>query len=310
MRHTRNFHSDAASNVRRQISRAVTTDNVHHLSTSPSPPSERSQASPVARQDQDQSHDQTSEENFSQEGSRAQSEGEPRPNHSQRKQLIVDPIQGQTAAPDQPEGRTREARLELEPEQCQPPDHGQCLRQHRDHDESYRHQEQFEDLQIMPREMGQASVDYSFDFELLEFPAADFMGISSDILTELPTLSPIGLPHLTAPIISETVHVPMDNLFADTRKRSPPFDHAAPNLRPSTSPSTHNTAYARALANLHMCDPDHAESTFRFPSERIVNRFVDAFFRHMAPHMPILHQPTFTIATTPCKYILDSDERY
>lgn len=36
-----------------------------------------------------------------------------------------------------------------------------------------------------------------------------------------------------------------------------------------------------------------------FPSKYMVIRFVKAFFEHMAPHLPIVHQPTFDITTTP-----------
>lgn len=47
--------------------------------------------------------------------------------------------------------------------------------------------------------------------------------------------------------------------------------------------------------------PAHVLASLRFPSKYAVKRFVKAFFEHFAAHIPIVHEPTFDIATTPCK---------
>lgn len=85
-------------------------------------------------------------------------------------------------------------------------------------------------------------------------------------------------------------------------------------LQPSVAPVSHfnqppggscfsltNAEYEKIVADLADCDPSGALSEFRFPSKHAVVRFVKAFFKHMAPQFPVLHQPTFQIAAAPCE---------
>lgn len=48
--------------------------------------------------------------------------------------------------------------------------------------------------------------------------------------------------------------------------------------------------------------PSHLLESLRFPSKFTVRRFVRIFFKHISPHIPIIHEPTFSIATAPCEY--------
>lgn len=67
-----------------------------------------------------------------------------------------------------------------------------------------------------------------------------------------------------------------------------------------------NNDCAEALANLAKY-PAEITASFRFPSKHATRRFVSAFFRHIIPHIPIVHEPTFDITTVPCKsHILKS----
>ncbi|CVK84311.1 uncharacterized protein FPRN_01908 [Fusarium proliferatum] len=50
--------------------------------------------------------------------------------------------------------------------------------------------------------------------------------------------------------------------------------------------------------------PVHILASLRFPSKYAVRRFVKAFFKHISPHIPIIHEPTFDIATTPSPLLL------
>lgn len=60
--------------------------------------------------------------------------------------------------------------------------------------------------------------------------------------------------------------------------------------------------YSNALSNLRRFDPYNKLSELQFPSKYALVRFVQAFFRHMAPHFPIVHQPTFDVASAPSRY--------
>lgn len=58
---------------------------------------------------------------------------------------------------------------------------------------------------------------------------------------------------------------------------------------------------ASAWANLSKY-PVYILASLRFPSKYAVRRFVKAFFKHIAAHIPVVHELTFEIATAPCKY--------
>lgn len=157
--------------------------------------------------------------------------------------------------------------------------------------------------------MEQASFDHAFDFDLLEFPSIDFTGAILDPLIDLPVPTPANLLNHFVPNVSPNSRITLDILNPEGQKCSPPTDQSAQTSCSRASDSSDDSSYADAVANLHIYDPDNA-NTIQFPSKRILYRFVDAYFMHMAPHMPILHQPTFTIASTPCKYVFECDEKY
>ncbi|KAH7046586.1 hypothetical protein B0J12DRAFT_700732 [Macrophomina phaseolina] len=59
--------------------------------------------------------------------------------------------------------------------------------------------------------------------------------------------------------------------------------------------------YLLAQESLSRYGSAHLVRSFQIPSKYAMTRFVKAFFNHMAPHLPIIHRPTFRIGTTPCK---------
>lgn len=61
-----------------------------------------------------------------------------------------------------------------------------------------------------------------------------------------------------------------------------------------------NSDSVEALANFSQY-PAEITASFRLPSRHATRRFVSAFFRHIACYIPIVHEPTFDIATVPCK---------
>lgn len=61
-----------------------------------------------------------------------------------------------------------------------------------------------------------------------------------------------------------------------------------------------NNDCAEALANFAKY-PAEVTASFRLPSRHATRRFVSAFFGHIACYIPIVHEPTFDIATVPCK---------
>ncbi|CAG9986885.1 unnamed protein product [Clonostachys byssicola] len=81
--------------------------------------------------------------------------------------------------------------------------------------------------------------------------------------------------------------------------------------KPSVPPSGHvhsKPAGHHFVADDNNCEnaranltkyPAHVLASLRFPSKYAVKRFVKAFFEHFAAHIPIVHEPTFDIATTP-----------
>ncbi|KAF2008791.1 hypothetical protein BU24DRAFT_497700 [Aaosphaeria arxii CBS 175.79] len=62
--------------------------------------------------------------------------------------------------------------------------------------------------------------------------------------------------------------------------------------------------YAQATANFHYYGI-HQTSPLKFPSRIATHRFVNAFFKHMASHLPIVHLPTFSIASTASPLLLE-----
>ncbi|KAK5064355.1 hypothetical protein LTR84_000188 [Exophiala bonariae] len=64
--------------------------------------------------------------------------------------------------------------------------------------------------------------------------------------------------------------------------------------------------YAEAQCNLMRFDHSHRLGDFQLPSKYAVARFLKAFFEHMAPHLPIIHRPSFDIATVPSQLLLST----
>ncbi|KAI8931459.1 hypothetical protein NX059_011785 [Plenodomus lindquistii] len=85
---------------------------------------------------------------------------------------------------------------------------------------------------------------------------------------------------------------------------------------PARSSSTDQTVEPCPDSPIFVCDDDYSEAqgnlakcgvnvgNFRFPSKYALMRFVQAFFASMAPHFPILHRPTFAIASIPSPLLL------
>lgn len=55
--------------------------------------------------------------------------------------------------------------------------------------------------------------------------------------------------------------------------------------------------YENAWANL-IKYLSHILASLRFPSKYAMGRFITAFFKHIAPYIPIIYEPTFDIAIT------------
>ncbi|UPX09414.1 uncharacterized protein EKO05_0000104 [Ascochyta rabiei] len=305
VRHTRNFHPDAVPNARRQTRTAAKTDDTHRPSAASSLSSERSVGSVPARQPMHQSQGHTLRQSYSPERSPARSQAELRTTDV-HEQLTIALSQSETAVLDQIEGPPQEVSLHIEPEQCEllvqdqaaDPDRSQ-------HDGLECHQEQPEKLPSIPYEMLQASLDYAFDFDLLEFPATNYTESALAPLADFPALSPSDMSNHLAPSPGINSQIPLDALYLEAQNCSPPIANSAQTSCPSAADHSEDASYAGALANLGIYDLDHAKTTFSFPSKRVVYRFVDAYFRHMAPHMPLLHQPTFTIASTPSPLLIE-----
>lgn len=61
--------------------------------------------------------------------------------------------------------------------------------------------------------------------------------------------------------------------------------------------------YDEACGNLDKFDRGQKLADFRLPSKYALGRFLKAFFEHMAPHLPIIHRPSFEIASVPSKFL-------
>ncbi|KAF4423103.1 zinc finger protein [Fusarium acutatum] len=63
--------------------------------------------------------------------------------------------------------------------------------------------------------------------------------------------------------------------------------------------------YRRAKQNYDSFSTSERPSRFSFPSKVAVSRFVRVFFEYMAPHLPIVHPPTFNIASSPAPLLIE-----
>ncbi|KAH6956126.1 aldehyde dehydrogenase family-domain-containing protein [Fusarium avenaceum] len=82
---------------------------------------------------------------------------------------------------------------------------------------------------------------------------------------------------------------------------------------PTSASVDRNSAEHSLVADDNTCEnawfnlakyPAHILASLRFPSKYAVKRFVKAFFEHFAAHIPIIHEPTFNIATTASPLLL------
>ncbi|KAL5617945.1 hypothetical protein FOVSG1_000167 [Fusarium oxysporum f. sp. vasinfectum] len=126
-------------------------------------------------------------------------------------------------------------------------------------------------------------------------------------------------PNLSAMFDLDALLADAQGLFGEVPSCNPPelpilaLEPPIPN-RPTTLGQTDKPSTPRNLVhNDNKCEnawanltkyPAHILASLRFPSKYAVRRFVKAFFKHIAPHIPIIHEPTFDIATTPSPLLL------
>ncbi|KAK2470437.1 hypothetical protein H9L39_18054 [Fusarium oxysporum f. sp. albedinis] len=126
-------------------------------------------------------------------------------------------------------------------------------------------------------------------------------------------------PNLSAMFDLDALLADAQGLFGEVPICNPPelpilaLEPPIPN-RPTTLGQTDKSSTPRNLVpNDNKCEnawanltkyPVHILASLRFPSKYAVRRFVKAFFKHIAPHIPIIHEPTFDIATTPSPLLL------
>jgi hypothetical protein len=134
---------------------------------------------------------------------------------------------------------------------------------------------------FMDPELVNPNLSAMFDLDTL---LADAQGL----LGQMPTCSPPELSTLALgpPMFNESA------TLGQADKSSTPR-----NLVPN------DNKCENAWANLAKY-PVHILASLRFPSKYAVRRFVNAFFKHITPHIPIIHEPTFDIATTPSPLLL------
>ncbi|KAJ4982820.1 hypothetical protein SVAN01_11693 [Stagonosporopsis vannaccii] len=125
---------------------------------------------------------------------------------------------------------------------------------------------------------------------LIAPPHTSGMNISHVLDPDFALESPSNLFHDSAGPV--TLHSPT---------RSSSLDHAdEPHLDLPVFISDDD--YSEVRCNLAKCD--RSIDDFQFPSKYALMRFVRAFFKSMAPHFPILHQPTFEVASVPISLLL------
>ncbi|KAL6705093.1 hypothetical protein ACN47E_007352 [Coniothyrium glycines] len=114
-----------------------------------------------------------------------------------------------------------------------------------------------------------------------------------------------GLEALTAP---QALQSP-DNVFSNSVAGDDQPHLLFPNFNPSLAhpwdANREEADYAIAHANLALYDLTQIPSDFRFPSQHAVRRSVHAFLKHMAPHIPIIHKPTFSIASVASPLLIE-----
>lgn len=143
---------------------------------------------------------------------------------------------------------------------------------------------------FMAHEFDYASISEGIDLDLWMSNPDDFLvGITSGH-----GKPPTAAPDLSRARLPNTKVSPSPAQCGDQGK-----EHGA-EREIKVSVDDANNDCAEALYNLAKY-PAEITASFRFPSKHATRRFVSAFFRHIAPHIPIVHEPTFEITTVPCK---------
>ncbi|KAH7376900.1 hypothetical protein B0T11DRAFT_324756 [Plectosphaerella cucumerina] len=129
-----------------------------------------------------------------------------------------------------------------------------------------------------------ADLNEIMDMNMFLFDAEQLMpGLASD-LTDQSSISAHTSPTSASPDKD-------DGNNGSSRTNAPP------------TPPPDEDERAAALAKLTNYPPQLLKS-LRFPSKFTVRRFVRVFFKHISPHIPIIHEPTFSIPLAPSPLLL------
>lgn len=147
-----------------------------------------------------------------------------------------------------------------------------------------------------------------FQFDPLSFQDHQFsIGIADNVLNTF-TGSSITSPGFSQFLASQPKHsasqVLLDQALGNDQNHLISLDVDQSTTSSFGGLSSVDVDYASAQANVALYDTNQCLSAFRFPSKPALLRFVNAFFRHMAPHTPIVHRPTFDVSTVPCTYAI------
>ncbi|KAH7039451.1 hypothetical protein B0J12DRAFT_606027 [Macrophomina phaseolina] len=117
-------------------------------------------------------------------------------------------------------------------------------------------------------------------------------------------------PHLCTPNLSNVFgpdsHALFDDVLSNEKSRLPEVrSERSARSCSSSSTSLGDAECLSARANLARYDQNKVLSSFQFPSRYAMIRFVNAFFKHMAPHMPLVHRPTFDIASVASPLLIE-----
>ncbi|KAG4420704.1 hypothetical protein IFR04_006192 [Cadophora malorum] len=159
----------------------------------------------------------------------------------------------------------------------------------------------------------QALLEYAmdFDFELFNFQTDEIL---PKILGPLPALPLNTQTNILNPVtkqvhaaaLSNAEELPACSSSSSSSSSSQSNSSSSACFSPSSSTSSPRDAdYESALANFKLIHKDHINSTFSFPPKDTTHRFVDAFFTHTAPHLPLIHRPSFNIATVASPLLLE-----
>jgi len=138
--------------------------------------------------------------------------------------------------------------------------------------------------------MDDIALDYATELDVLNFEATtQFRDTDLEPLTT-----------------SYPEHTLIDDILSYNLTRvSPPSLNSSSASLSCSSSCEEETDYANARANLAIHDLNQTLPSFQFPSKHAIHRSVHAFFKHMAPHMPIVHKPTFSISSAASPLLIE-----